>query len=127
MNDLVVDSELATSIIDDQNTNTAAAIGEGFIESRPQTALVNDRETLLDISSLSHSDNTAIIAHIEDTVLLEDGAEHVLDDDRGRRVGDKARLFMKLLGEEIDPEVAVLTGLSRGGDANDLARATLKD
>ena len=82
---------------------------------------------MLDISSLSHGDNTAIIADIEDTVLLEDGTEHVLNDDRGRRVGDKARLFMQLLGEEIDPEVTVLAGLSRGGDADDLARTTLED
>lgn len=34
---------------------------------------------------------------------------------------------MKLLGEEIDSEVAVLTGLGRGRDADDLARTSLKD
>ena len=34
---------------------------------------------------------------------------------------------MKLLGEQVHTEVAVLTRLCRGGDANDLARATLED
>ena len=34
---------------------------------------------------------------------------------------------MKLFGEEIYSEVTMLTGLSGGGDANDLARTTLKD
>ena len=127
MDNLVVHSKLATSVVDDQDTNTASAIGKGVIESRPQTTLVNDRKTLLDISSLSHGDNAAIVTHVEDAVLLEDGTEHVLDDDRGRRVGHEARLLMKLLGEKVDAEVAVLASLSRGGDANDLARTTLED
>lgn len=82
---------------------------------------------MFDISRFSHSHNTSVIAYIEDTVLLEDGTEHVLDNDRGRRVGHEARLFMKLLGKEIDSEVAVLTGLSRCSDTNDLAWSTLKD
>ncbi len=82
---------------------------------------------MLDIPGFSHGNDTAIVTDIEDTVLLEDGTEHILDDDGGRRVGHKTRLFVKLLGEEIDSEVTVLTGLSRGGDTNDLARTTLKD
>lgn len=40
---------------------------------------------------------------------------------------DNARLLMKLLGEEVDTKVAVLAGLSRGGDADDLARPVLED
>ena len=82
---------------------------------------------MLDVSGLGHGDNTAVIADIEYTVLLEDGTEHVLDNDRGRRVGHEARLFMKLFGEEIDSEVAVLAGLGRGGDTDNLARTTLED
>ena len=82
---------------------------------------------MLDISSLSHGNNTAVIADVEDTVLLEDWTEHVLDDDRGRRIGHEARLFMKLLGKEIDSEVTVLASLGGGGNTNDLARTTLKD
>lgn len=34
---------------------------------------------------------------------------------------------MELLGEEVHAKVAVLAGLRRGGDADDLARAALKD
>jgi hypothetical protein len=34
---------------------------------------------------------------------------------------------MQLLGEEIDTQVSVLAGGSRGGDSDDLARTTLKD
>ena len=34
---------------------------------------------------------------------------------------------MKLLGEEIHSEIAMLAGLSRGRDTNDLARTALKD
>ena len=34
---------------------------------------------------------------------------------------------MELLGEEINAEVAMLAGLSRGSDANDLTRPTLED
>ena len=82
---------------------------------------------MLDIARLSHGDNAAIIADIEDTVLLEDWAEHVLDNDRGRGVRDKAGLLVELLGEEIDTQVAVLAGLSRSGDTDDLARTPLED
>ena len=31
--DLIVDSEFATAIVDDQNTNTTTAIGEGLVKS----------------------------------------------------------------------------------------------
>jgi hypothetical protein len=34
---------------------------------------------------------------------------------------------VQLLGEEVNTEVTVLTSLSRGGDANDLARTALQD
>lgn len=34
---------------------------------------------------------------------------------------------MELLGEEVNTEVTVLTSLGGGGDADDLARASLKD
>lgn len=35
MDDLVVHSKLTASIIDDQNANTATAVGEGLVKSRP--------------------------------------------------------------------------------------------
>lgn len=36
-------------------------------------------------------------------------------------------LLVELLGEEVYTEVSVLTSLSRGGDADNLARTVLKD
>lgn len=45
----------------------------------------------------------------------------------GARGGDEARLFMKLLGEEVNTKVAVLPSLRRGGNADDLARTALEN
>ena len=86
VDDLVVDSKLATLIIDDEDTNTATTVVEGVRETVQQVALVDDGKALLDVASLGHGNDAAVIADVKDTVLLEDGAEHVLDDDRGRRV-----------------------------------------
>jgi len=41
-------------------------------------------------------------------------------------VGDDTWLLMELLSEEVYTKVSVLTSLSRGGDADDLARTVLK-
>ncbi len=82
---------------------------------------------MLHIASLGHGNNATIIADVEDAVLLENRAKHVLDDDRGGRIGDKARFFVKLLGKEVNSEVAVLSGLGRSGDTDDLTRTTLED
>lgn len=81
MDDLVVHSKFTASIIDDQYTDTATAVGEGFIESRPQSTLVNNWKALLHIASLGHGNNATIIANVKDSVLLENGAEHVLHND----------------------------------------------
>ena len=124
---LVVDSKFATTIIDDQHTHTSAAIGKGIVQPRPKSTLINDWQPLLNVTRLSHSNNTAIITDVKDTVLLENWAEHVLDNDRWGRIRDKARLLVELFGEEVYAKVAVLASLSRGGDANDLARSALKD
>jgi len=127
MNDFVVYNKLTASIIDDQDTDTATAVGKRVVQSRPQSTLINDWKTLLDIASLSHGNNTAIIAHIKDTVLLEDGAEHVLDDDRWRRIGNKAGFFMELLSEEVHSEIAVLASLNWRSDANNLTGTALQN
>lgn len=127
MDDLEVDSELNTIVVDDKDADAATAVIKSLGETLEKTALVKDGKTLLDITSLGHGDNATILTDIEDTVLLEDGSEHVLDHDRRGRVGDEARLFMELLGEEIDTEITVLTSLRRGRDADDLARAALED
>jgi len=50
-----------------------------------------------------------------------------LDNDGWAGIGDEAGLLMELLGEKVDTEITVLAGLGGGGDADDLARAALKD
>lgn len=82
---------------------------------------------MLDVAGLGHGNHAAIIADVEDAVLLEDRTQHVLHEDGRTRVADEAALFLELLREEIDAEIAMLACLSGGGDADDLARAALKD
>lgn len=127
VDDLVVNGELFALIVDDKDSDAATTIVEGLGETVEEAALVEDWETLLDIASLGHGDDLAVIANVQNTVLLEDRTEHVLDDNIGRWGGDKGRLLVELLGEEINTEVAVLAGLSRSGDADDLARTTLEN
>jgi hypothetical protein len=126
VDDLEVDGELAALVVENQDADAAAARLEGAGQTGPQVGLVNDLQVLLDIAGLSHGDNVAVL-EVEDAVLLEDRAEHGLDDDAGGRVGDEGGLLVQLLGEEVDTKVAVLAGGTRGGDADDLARAALED
>jgi len=90
MDDLVVNGHLQAIVVDDKDTDAATAIVEGVGKALGETALVKHRKTLLDIASLGHGDDAAILADVEHAVLLEDRAKHVLDDDRGRRVRDEA-------------------------------------
>jgi hypothetical protein len=127
VNDLVVDSHLKTIVSDDEDADAATAVVERLGEAASETALVQNGEALLDIAGLGHGDNAAVLADVENTVLLEDRAKHVLDNDRGGGVGDEAGLLMELLGEQVNTEVAVLASLRGGRDADDLARAALED
>jgi len=127
VDDLVVDSHLHTVVVDDEDTNRAATVVEGLGQTGDKTALVKDGKALLDITRLGHGDNTAVLTDVENTVLLEDRTEHVLDNDGGSRVGDEGRLLMELLGEQVNTEVTVLASLRGGGNADHLARAALKD
>jgi hypothetical protein len=127
MDDLVVDAELTTVVVEDEDTNASTTVVEGLLDAVHEVALVKDREALLDITTLSHADDAAILTDIEDTVLLEDGTQHVLNNDRRSRVRDEAGLLMKLLGEQVNTEVTVLAGLGGGGNADHLARAALED
>ena len=127
MNHLVIDRKLTTLITDHEHTHTAASIVERVTETMMQTRLINDGQALLDIARLGHGDDTTVIADVEHAVLLEDGPQHVLHDDGGRGVGDEGGLFVELLGEEVDAEIAMLARLGRGGDADDLAGTTLQD
>lgn len=126
MDDLHVDSELLAVVVEDKDAEAATARLEGAREAAVEVGLVNDLETLLDVTGLGHGDNVAVL-EVEDAVLLEDRAEHGLDDDAGGRVGDEGGLLVQLLAEEVDTEVAVLAGGGRGRDADDLARAALED
>jgi hypothetical protein len=127
VDDLVVDSHLKTIVVDDEDADAATAVVEGLGQAVEEGALVENREALLDIASLGHGNNAAILTDVENTVLLEDRAEHVLDNDGRGRVGDEAGLLMELLGEQVHTEVAVLASLRRRGDPDDLARAALED
>jgi hypothetical protein len=127
VNDLVVDNQLTSTVIDDKDTDGATARVEAVANAVEEAALVKDGDALLDITTLGHGNNTAVITNVKDTVLLEDRAEHVLDDNGWGWVGDEAALLVELLGEQVNTEVAVLAGLGRGGDADHLARAALKD
>lgn len=125
MDDLHVDSELTATVVEDEDTEAATAGLESTVEAGVQVGLVNDGETLLDIAGLGHGDDEAIL-HVEDTVLLEDRAEHGLDNNTGGRVRDERGLLVKLLGEEVDTKVAVLASGRGGGDTDDLAGAALE-
>lgn len=92
-----------------------------------ETTLADDGEALLYITGFSHGSDEAVVMDIKDTVGLVDGAKHGLDNHRGRRVGDEARLLMKLTSEEVDTEVAVLAGLRGDRDTDDLARTSLEN
>jgi len=127
VDDLEVDDELTATVVDDEGTDGATAVGEGIADALEEAALGDDGEALLDITSLGHGDNLAVITEVEDAVGLVDGAEHGLDDHGGRGVRDEARLLLQLAGEQVDTEVAVLASLGGDGDADHLAGTALQD
>lgn len=112
MDDLVVDDEFSAAVVDDESTHTATTIIEGTADLSEETTLVNNGQTLLDITSLGHADNGTILSDVEDSVLLEDGSEHALNDNRWLWVALEGALFVKGAGEEVDTKVSVLTSLA---------------
>jgi hypothetical protein len=125
VDDLHVNGELTAAVVEDQDTDTAAARLKGVGQARVEVGLVNDGQVGLDVTGLSHGDDVAVL-HVKNAVLLEDGAKHSLHNHAGGGVGDERGLLVQLLGEEVDTKVAVLAGGARGGDADDLARAALE-
>ena len=125
VDDLVVNDKLPSTIIDDLCPDASPTISERPLNLAVQVSLVDNRESLLDVASLGHANEAAVFAHVEDAVLLKDGAEHALHDDRRLRVADEARLLLKLAREEVDAEVSVLACLWGHRDADDLARSAL--
>ena len=127
VDDLVVNDQLTTTLVDDQSTDATTALGVGVADATVEVTLRDDRETLADVTALGHGDDAAIVTEVEDAVGLVDGTQHGLDDNRRRGVGDEAGLFLQLAGEEVDTQVAVLTGLGGDGDPDDLAGTALQD
>lgn len=127
MDDLEVDDKLTTTVVDDEGTDGATAVGEGITDALEQAALGDDRQALLDITGLGHGNDLAVITEVEDAVGLVDGAKHGLNNHRGRGVGDEAGLFLQLAGEQVDTEVAVLASLGGDGDTDHLAGTALQD
>ena len=126
MDNLVVHRQLFAPVIDYENSDASPPTGENIVEPRPEASLVNNRKPLLDISCLCHGNHPAVIAYVKNAVLLEHWAEHVLDHDARARMGDEAGLFVELLREQVDAQVAVLACVSRGSDANHLTWTALE-
>lgn len=127
MDNLVVDNQLPTTVIDDQCSNAASAVCERCLDLPVEPTLVDDSQALFDITSLGHADDQTIGTYIENAVLLVDWTEHALHVDAGLRVGHEGTLFLKLTSEQIHAQVSVLTCLWRGGDADDLAWTALEN
>lgn len=70
---------------------------------------------------------TMAVLEVKDTVLLQNGSTHGLDNDAGGGVVEGRGLLVELLGEEVDSQVAVLASGGGGGDADDLAGVALKE
>lgn len=81
MDDSVVNSKLAAVVVDDEHTNAATTTVVGLGQALEKLALIEDTKTLLDITRLSHGNDAAVIADVEDTVLFEDRTQHVLNID----------------------------------------------
>lgn len=127
VDDLVVNDQLTATIVDDQSADATTALGVGVTDATEEVTLRDDGQTLADVTGLSHGDDRVVVVQVEDAVGLVDGAQHGLDDDGGSGVGDEARLLLQLAGEQVDTQVAVLAGLGRHGDADDLAGTALQD
>ena len=127
VNNLVINRQLLAVVADDEDADAARAATERLLETAPKVSLVDDAKTLLDLTSLRHGDELAIVTEVDQAVLLEHGAEERVEDHGRGRMGNNARLLVQLLGEQINTEITVLASLRRGGDADNLARAVLED
>lgn len=125
MDDLHVDDKFPATVVEDEDANATVAVVESTRQARPEVRLVNNGDASLDVAGLGHSDNRAVL-DVKDTVLLEDRAEHGLDNNAGGGVRDERRLLVKLLGEQVNTEVTVLAGGRGGRDTDDLAGAALE-
>jgi hypothetical protein len=127
VDDLVVDDELTTTIVDDESTDATTALRESLTDLAEKLALGDDGQGLLDIASLGHGGDGTVLVEVQNAVGLVDGTEHGLNDNRGGGVGDETGLLLQLTGEKVDTQVAVLAGLGGDGDPDHLAGTTLEN
>jgi hypothetical protein len=55
--DLEVDGELTAMVVENEDTNATTTCLEGFGKAGPEVGLIDDRNGLLNITSLGHSNN----------------------------------------------------------------------
>lgn len=126
VDNLHVNGQLTAFILDNQDANRSTTRVKGLGEAGVKAGLVKNWKGLLDVTSLSHgSDGT--IADIKNAVLLEDWAQHSLNNDGRRWVQDSGRFLLELAGEEVNTQVAVLTSCCGGGNLDDLTWTALED
>lgn len=127
MNDLVVNSQLLAVIRDDQDADGAGSVAESLLQTTPEVSLVNNLQSLLNLTSLGHGNESSIVTDVDETVLLEDRSEKGVEDDGRRGMRDNTGFLVELLGEQVNTKVTMLASLSRCGDTDDLARTVLED
>lgn len=111
VNHLQVDNQLASTLVDHQHPDTSVSLVVGTLDLFEKVALVDDGDALLDVAALGHGHDLAIVADVQNTVLLEDGAEHGLHHDRGLGVAHKGALLVQFPCEQVHAEVSVLARL----------------
>lgn len=84
MDNLIVDSQLLAMVGDDQDADRPGPVAESLLQATPEVALVNDLETLLDLTSLGHGNKLSVITDVDEAVLLEDRSEEGVENN-GRR------------------------------------------
>jgi len=124
---LEVNNEFLLTVRDNKDANSTGALVESLVDLVAKIALRDDWETSLDLTSVGLDEESSIIASIDDLVLLEAWGQDRVEDDGWRWVADNANFLAEVTGEQINTEVSVLTGGSRGGNANDLRWAFLED
>lgn len=127
MNNLVIHRQLPALVVNDKDPHATTTVVERALDPPQQVILVQDRQALNNVTSLRHSNQSAALSDIQDTVLLEDGPKHVLNHNARAGVGLEATLLVQFLCEEVDTKVAVLAGVLGGSDADDLAGPALED
>jgi len=127
MDNFVVNSKFLARIRNDKNADRSRSTAECLLETRPEMTLIDHFESLLNFASLSHGNELSIFPDINQAILLEDGAKKRMENDRRGWVRNNARLFVQLLGKQVDTEVTMLSGLGWSGNTNDLTWPVLKD